>query len=112
MQPAELDALRDVSARVGADITLVQGAGGNSSIQVFRGFLGGSCADAFAPVFDRFGRAIVFAMRDPGIASRRPFSVANGPCMSSWPNPFDCSVSTRNHPWAAWRTSNRSSAVR
>ncbi|HEV8388825.1 MAG TPA: class II aldolase/adducin family protein [Dongiaceae bacterium] len=31
--PAELQALRDVSARVGSDITLVQGAGGNTSLK-------------------------------------------------------------------------------
>jgi rhamnose utilization protein RhaD (predicted bifunctional aldolase and dehydrogenase) len=31
--PAELQALRDVSARVGRDITLVQGAGGNTSLK-------------------------------------------------------------------------------
>jgi rhamnose utilization protein RhaD (predicted bifunctional aldolase and dehydrogenase) len=34
MQPAELQALRDVSARVGRDIKLVQGAGGNTSLKL------------------------------------------------------------------------------
>ena len=34
MQPAELQALRDVSARVGRDIELVQGAGGNTSLKL------------------------------------------------------------------------------
>jgi len=33
-QPAELQALRDVSARVGRDIKLVQGAGGNTSLKL------------------------------------------------------------------------------
>jgi rhamnose utilization protein RhaD (predicted bifunctional aldolase and dehydrogenase) len=33
MQPPELEALRQVSARVGGDINLVQGAGGNTSIK-------------------------------------------------------------------------------
>lgn len=32
-QPAELEALRQMSARVGSDINLVQGAGGNTSIK-------------------------------------------------------------------------------
>ncbi|HET6157962.1 MAG TPA: class II aldolase/adducin family protein [Dongiaceae bacterium] len=34
MQPAELQALREVSVRVGSDITLVQGAGGNTSLKL------------------------------------------------------------------------------
>lgn len=34
MQPAELEFLRQVSARVGSDINLVQGAGGNTSIKL------------------------------------------------------------------------------
>lgn len=33
-QPAELQALREVSARVGGDINLVQGAGGNTSLKL------------------------------------------------------------------------------
>jgi rhamnose utilization protein RhaD (predicted bifunctional aldolase and dehydrogenase) len=33
-QPAELQSLREVSARVGRDINLVQGAGGNSSLKL------------------------------------------------------------------------------
>ncbi|HEY1384761.1 MAG TPA: class II aldolase/adducin family protein [Dongiaceae bacterium] len=33
MQPAELQSLREVSARVGRDINLVQGAGGNTSLK-------------------------------------------------------------------------------
>jgi rhamnose utilization protein RhaD (predicted bifunctional aldolase and dehydrogenase) len=33
MQPVELQALREVSARVGGDINLVQGAGGNTSLK-------------------------------------------------------------------------------
>jgi rhamnose utilization protein RhaD (predicted bifunctional aldolase and dehydrogenase) len=33
MQPAELQSLRQVSARVGSDMTLVQGAGGNTSLK-------------------------------------------------------------------------------
>ncbi len=33
MQPAELETLRQVSARIGSDINLVQGAGGNTSIK-------------------------------------------------------------------------------
>ncbi|MEZ5830554.1 MAG: class II aldolase/adducin family protein [Dongiaceae bacterium] len=34
MQPAELQSLRQVSARVGSDINLVQGAGGNTSLKL------------------------------------------------------------------------------
>ena len=86
-------------------------AGGSFSIHV--GGLG--FGSSFTAPFDglgAFGIAIVFAVRDPGIASRSSFSVPNGPWISSWPNSFDCSVSTRNQPWAAWRASNRSSAVR
>ena len=33
MEPAELQSLREVSARVGSDINLVQGAGGNTSLK-------------------------------------------------------------------------------
>jgi rhamnose utilization protein RhaD (predicted bifunctional aldolase and dehydrogenase) len=33
MQPAELQRLKEVSARVGSDMTLVQGAGGNTSVK-------------------------------------------------------------------------------
>ncbi len=33
MQPAELQRLKEVSARIGCDMTLVQGAGGNTSVK-------------------------------------------------------------------------------
>ena len=33
MQPAELQLLKEVSARVGRDMSLVQGAGGNTSVK-------------------------------------------------------------------------------
>jgi hypothetical protein len=76
------------------------------------GFGSGSAFFALPGARGRFAIGVVFVSRAPGIASRMAFSVPNGPWISSWPNSFDWVESTRNQPTSAWRTSNRSSALR